>query len=182
MGRSFEADLGVRTSPKLVWAVLTGFEHWLEWAPLVRDSQVLVRESGVSILEIELANPSMKVLVETVETGDSEIRFTEVGRYGEGAVRGYCRIQENLDRRGCRVGASVAAGRPFWSWRIRKEIRSYLPLFLEALRQRCEQLAFSAFASDPEERRLLLEVKEIAEGLEIRVGDRHYRIAEGGEA
>lgn len=73
-GRVFDCEAA------LLYEVLTDYDAYAEWAPLIGDSRLLAREGDLAIAELELSRPPWrKVAVECIQTPNRQVLVRHLG-------------------------------------------------------------------------------------------------------
>ncbi len=179
MKYTIERIVPVRADTKTLIKLLTDFGRYQDWLPLLSLSRVLAHESDIDVVEFEApAYSAHRLSFECIRTVPGELIFRQLAQASGLGLSGSLRLHDRIPGS---VHIQVVARLlcPWYRFEARRLLSEGLDSCLRAL-----DLAVcgSAPIHQPGNKRLILEVRRIDDGLEVHFMGRKFGMeADAGE-
>jgi ribosome-associated toxin RatA of RatAB toxin-antitoxin module len=111
-----KADATIAAEPSVVYEILTDYDAYLEWVPLVTQSKLLAVEGDLALAEVEVGKPfSDKLVFECIHDKNRQV----LARAISGSLP-VAKIEWNIEPAGdkqSKVSVSIA-GKSNWHWAL----------------------------------------------------------------
>ena len=170
-GNSSTASSPVSVDPALAYKILTDYDGYSEWLTGVSASKLLAKEGDLAIADLQMGDSDHDLAVECIHTLNQSVLIRKIS--GEVPVR---QIVWSLQAGGeGQATVSVRVdGEPGWKNRLLGLPRPWRGrTLLRALESRAKVVADDPLAGSGQK---ILEIAEGAQGLELKVMGKRYRL------
>ncbi len=165
MLRSGEAKTTLEGSCETLFEIVSDYDQYQAWMPMIAHSKVLTREGDITIVEFRTSQGSDRsYTVELVHAAPTAITFQQIDSLDPAAVSGSWQLEASDT--GVEVQAKLRVPTAFLRFGSRRRIRTELQVTLDALGTRSRQLNSSGPQTGATRRKVLEVVRE-ARGLKI---------------
>ena len=168
MNHHAAVSVNLPTSAEKVFQALTAYGCYKDWVPGIKESQVLVREGDIVVVEFEAPRFSSKpVTFEFVQNAPVQVIFQQVGQYREQGLFGRWNIASGPTANEVQLQGRAEVRAPVYMFSAKKQLQTAMNDGLEALREYIGVPSAVTRREEAVQRLKILEVRRHQDGLEV---------------